>query len=239
MADIVGIAIAMPPSSNGGHGRIRRRDGRRRGDVMMRSPRRAGARCQTTPHVYAELAAEAVSGIDGAFLAVDHEGSRHLLLSVDSDIEPVTDERSRGIRALTRPLSVQGQPERHFVECSARRSAARMSSTSSRPRSSHRSSRARSAPDAVRNTLARWRRFWGAAPVGGLTGEEIRGLFGELWFLAVWLLPHGQARLPIGSARRGPSRLSMAGPRVGGQGHRIGPRSYPSHQRTRPARTAR
>jgi len=51
------------------------------------------------------------------------------------------------------------------------------------------------APDAVRSTLARWRRFWGAAPTGGLTDQEIRGLFGELWFLAVWLLPHGHDQI--------------------------------------------
>jgi hypothetical protein len=49
------------------------------------------------------------------------------------------------------------------------------------------------AAEAVRETLARWRRFWGAVPAGGLRPDEIRGLFGELWFLLVWLLPHGSA----------------------------------------------
>jgi hypothetical protein len=47
------------------------------------------------------------------------------------------------------------------------------------------------AVDAVGVTVARWRRFWGAGPPEGLRPEEIRGLFGELWFLLVWLLPHG------------------------------------------------
>lgn len=131
-------------------------------------------------------------GVDGAFLAVDHEGARHLLLGVDSDIEPVTDERSRGIRALTRPLSVQGQPQRHFVDiiCTAisGQGVFNLVATVILGQVEH----GAAATDAVRSTLSRWRRFWGAAPAGGLTGEEIRGLFGELWFLAVWLLPHGK-----------------------------------------------
>ena len=45
--------------------------------------------------------------------------------------------------------------------------------------------------DAVAASLAKWRRFWSTAPLEGLTPEEIRGLFGELWFLLIWLLPHG------------------------------------------------
>ncbi|HEX8083351.1 MAG TPA: PD-(D/E)XK motif protein [Solirubrobacteraceae bacterium] len=140
---------------------------------------------------YAELAADAVPGLDRAFLAVDHEGVRHLLLGVDHEIEPVTDERSRGLRVLTRALSVQGQRERHFVDvmCTAVSGQEVFNLVSTAILEAV--ERGVDPPDAVRGTLARWRRFWGAAPTGGLTGEEIRGLFGELWFLAVWLLPHG------------------------------------------------
>jgi len=145
--------------------------------------------------VYAELAAEAVPGIDGTFLAVDHEAARHLLLGVGEDVELVSDERSRGIRALTRPLSVQGRPERTFVDvlCTAisGQEVFNLVASAILDRVEH----GAAASDAVNGTLARWRRFWGAAPMGGLTGEEIRGLFGELWFVAVWLLPHGHDQL--------------------------------------------
>jgi hypothetical protein len=145
--------------------------------------------------VFAELAAEAMAGIDGAFVAVDHDGARHLLLSVEPDADPVTDERSQGIRAFTRALSVQGQPERHFVDvvCTtvSGQDVFNVVATAVLNQVEH-----GAAPqEAVASTLARWRRFWGTAPVGGLTGEEIRGLFGELWFLAVWLLPHGNDQL--------------------------------------------
>ncbi len=44
--------------------------------------------------------------------------------------------------------------------------------------------------EAVATVLARWRRFWGSVPEVGLSPDQVRGLFGELWFLLVWLLPH-------------------------------------------------
>ncbi|HEX3432461.1 MAG TPA: PD-(D/E)XK motif protein [Solirubrobacteraceae bacterium] len=145
--------------------------------------------------VFAELAAEAISGTEGAFLAVDHEGARHLLVAADSDTELVSDDRSRGVKALTRPLSVQGEPERQFIDvlCTtiSGQDVFNLVASAILQQIKH----GGNAPDAVRSTLARWRRFWGAAPVGGLTGEEIRGLFGELWFLAFWLLPHGTDQL--------------------------------------------
>jgi len=49
--------------------------------------------------------------------------------------------------------------------------------------------------EAVASSLAKWRRFWSTAPLEGLTPEQIRGLFGELWFLLVWLLPHGHEQV--------------------------------------------
>jgi len=138
-----------------------------------------------------DMAAEAVPGIDGAFLAVDRDGAHHLLLAVDRDIEPINDDRSRGIRALTRQLTVQAQPERHFIDvvCALPPGWDVFNLVASTI--VEQIERGLAASDAVRQTLARWRRFWGATPTPGLTEEEVRGLFGELWFLAVWLLPHG------------------------------------------------
>lgn len=145
--------------------------------------------------VYAELAAETIIGVDGAFLAVDHEGLRHLLLGVAQEIEPVTDERSRGVRVLTRPLSVQGHRERHFVDVMCTAVSGQEVFNLVVTAILEQVERGVDAQDAVPSTLARWRRFWGAAPAGGLSVEEIRGLFGELWFLAVWLLPHGHEQV--------------------------------------------
>jgi hypothetical protein len=114
---------------------------------------------------------------------------------VADDVDPVTDERSRGIRALTRPLSVQGQPERNFVDVLCTTVSGQEEFNLVATLILRQVAQGGEAAEAVRTTLARWRRFWGAAPVGGLTGEEIRGLFGELWFLDVWLLPHGHEQV--------------------------------------------
>ena len=141
--------------------------------------------------VYAELAAHPLKDVDGVFLAVDHEGARHFLLAIPEDGTVVSDEHSRGIRAVTRPLSVQQQPERLFIDvlCTAvgGQDVFNLVGTAIVDQVDQGGDPA----EAVRTTLARWRRFWGAAPAGALTPQEIRGLFGELWFLAVWLLPHG------------------------------------------------
>jgi hypothetical protein len=53
----------------------------------------------------------------------------------------------------------------------------------------------------VNAVLARWRRFWGLLPRNLLTETEIAGLFGELWFLHVWLAPAVGLPLAVNSWR--------------------------------------
>jgi hypothetical protein len=110
-------------------------------------------------------------------------------------MEPVSDERSRGIRVLTRPLSVQGRPERLFVDVICSTLAGQDVFNLVGSAVIEQIELGVAPPDAVRTTLGRWRRFWSGVPASGLTGEELRGLFGELWFLFVWLLPHGIGHL--------------------------------------------
>lgn len=144
----------------------------------------------TRSDVFAELIAEAVTGVDGAYLAVDHEGTRHLLLVADQAVERLADERSRGIRVLTRPLSVQGQPERVFIDVMCSTSGGQDVFNLVASAVIEQIELGALPAEATRSTLGRWRRFWSAVPPSGLTAEEIVGLFGELWFLAVWLIPH-------------------------------------------------
>ena len=150
--------------------------------------------------IYAELAAERAAAVDGAFLAVDHDGLRHLLLSVSSDTAAFTDDRSRGIHTLTRPLSVQGRPEKHFIDVICTTISGQDVFNLVVSAILTQLEQGGTPAEAVQTTLTRWRRFWGAAPSDGLTAEEIRGLFGELWFLASWLLPHdiGQVKHWLG-----------------------------------------
>ena len=173
-------------------------------------------------HVYAELAAEAVPGVDGVFLAVDHEGARHLLLSVESDVEPFTDERSRGIRALTRPLSVQGQPERHFVDVLCTAVSGQEVFNLVATAILGQVDQGAAAPEAVRNTLARWRRFWGAAPAGGLRGRRSAASSVSCGFS-----PSGSFPTAPGSSRTG---LAPPAPATTSSGRSLRWRRRPPHQ---------
>jgi hypothetical protein len=144
---------------------------------------------------YGELEARPIDLVPGPLLAVDHEGARHVLLPIPDDSHGWTDDRSRGIRAVTRQLSVQGQPERPFIDV-----------LSSDPHSKdvfnlvadamvEQLHQGATPAEAVAGTLARWRRFWGAAPDTALSAEELRGLFAEIWFLTFWLLPQGPGEI--------------------------------------------
>ena len=149
----------------------------------------------TRSELFAELAASPVPNADGVFLAVDHDGVRHLLLATEGEDDPVNDDRSRGVHALTRPLAVQGQAEREFIDVVCTSTAGQDVFNLVASAIVESISQGGDPPEAVRGTLARWRRFWGTAPEPGLTPQELRGLIGELWFLAVWLLPHGHEQV--------------------------------------------
>jgi hypothetical protein len=60
------------------------------------------------------------------------------------------------------------------------------------------------APEVVRRVLAKWRRFWGQMAKPVLSRQEILGLFGELWFLSVWLIPLAGAAQAV-TRWRGPN----------------------------------
>jgi hypothetical protein len=141
--------------------------------------------------IFAELVAHPLAGVEGVFLAVDHDGARHLLLPVPDASTPISDDHSRGIHAITRPLSVQKQQERQFIDVLCTATTGQDVFNLVGTAIVEQFAQGADVVDAVRTTLARWRRFWGAAPTGGLTPQEIRGLFGELWFLTVWVLPTG------------------------------------------------
>lgn len=139
---------------------------------------------------YGSLRAHRLAGSD-VVLAVDHEGRHHLLLPIASIEAGFTDRRSRGVLVVPRLLEVEDQPARPFLDvCCSDRTANQAFNFVSNSLLDELEKRV-STVAAVQTALARWRRFWGAVPREGLRDEEIRGLFGELWFLRVWLLPNG------------------------------------------------
>lgn len=141
---------------------------------------------------YGTLNARRMADSD-AVLAVDHDRRHHLLLPIAALDEGFTDHRSRGIIVGPRMLEVETQPARPFLDmcCSDRTANGAFDLVANGLLDEL--DRQVGTIAAVQTALARWRRFWGLTPSEGLSAEEMRGLFGELWFLLVWLLPHGAA----------------------------------------------
>lgn len=140
---------------------------------------------------YGRLNANRVNADTDMFLAVDHDGNRHALLFLGNTEEAFADERSRGLTVHGRQLEVEGEAERLFLDitCTDRNGKDAFNLVVSEIL---RHLMAGTEPiNAVKITLARWRRFWGSAPGNGLSSDEVLGLFGELWFMLVWLAPYG------------------------------------------------
>jgi putative PD-(D/E)XK family protein DUF4420 len=140
---------------------------------------------------FGHLNAKRVNDQSAVVLAVDHDGRRHILLPVDSANDQLNDNRSRGLSITTRGLEVEAQPERFFIDLCCIDGAGHDAFDLLGNALINELEAGAPIIDAVKGTVARWRRFWGAAPPEGLSPEEVRGLFAELWFLLVWSLPHG------------------------------------------------
>lgn len=143
---------------------------------------------------YGEFVAHRVHLSPDVFLASDHDAAPHLLLALPTATD-LHDDQSRGIRVVAHPLRVEGRGEAPFIDVistdPASREMFRLVTTEIVE-----TVRAGVTPvDAVQSTLARWRRFWAAVPEIGLTADQVRGLFGELWFLLFWLIPHDRTHV--------------------------------------------
>lgn len=122
--------------------------------------------------------------------ALDAEGRRHLLIALRENEDGLRDTQSRGVHVETRNLVVRGQPATRYLDIQCLditgypaldliggELAAELSKPGVVP------------ADIVKRVLAKWRRFWGLLPRTMLSKEEVIGLFAELWFFLVWLIP--------------------------------------------------
>lgn len=139
--------------------------------------------------------------------ALDSEGRRHLLIALQENEDALRDTQSRGVHVDTRDLIIRGHPSARYLDIQCLDVAGHpvldqigdeliiaLSVPEAMP------------ADIVKRVLAKWRRFWGLLPRTMLSREEILGLFAELWFFLVWLLPSAGAsetvqrwRSPMGS----------------------------------------
>ncbi|MEK6806631.1 MAG: PD-(D/E)XK motif protein [Pseudomonadota bacterium] len=154
------------------------------------------------PEVWARLAGEQPQGevlwarraapdvTDRLVAALDAEGRRHFLVLLLAGEGGLKDAHSRGLEVTTRELTIPQHESGRWLDITCRDAsgheafdliggelAARLISDNA------------PAPEVVRRVLAKWRRFWGQMARPVLSRQEILGLFGEIWFLSVWLVP--------------------------------------------------
>lgn len=121
---------------------------------------------------------------------LDASDRRHLLIKLSLEEDELKDSQSRGLMVNTRELTVRGgSPSRYLdIECHditgypafdliGGEIAEELAHSGLQP------------AEIIRRVLGRWRRFWGQLPQELLSREEQLGLFAELWFLSVWLIP--------------------------------------------------
>jgi hypothetical protein len=122
--------------------------------------------------------------------AIDGKGHRHLLIPLDEADLNFNDTKSKGFIVVTRSLVIQGDELKKYLDIECIDSAGytifdviggeifeKLLNDKSNPVQN------------IKIILMKWRRFWGQVPQNLLTKEEQLGLFAELWFLSVWLIP--------------------------------------------------
>lgn len=123
-----------------------------------------------------------------AYIAVDDENRRHLLVAAPRS-EWLRDDQSRGLRLQGQELSIGGNPVEPYLDLCCVEPAGHPAFDLVIDRVLAHLAEGHAASAALQKTLTYWRRFWLNSLSPGPSAEELRGLFGELWFLSRWLLP--------------------------------------------------
>lgn len=126
--------------------------------------------------------------------AIDVEGQRHLLVLLLDGEGELQDQQSRGISVVTRELAIPNHEPGRYLDVVCHDTAGHEvfdligGEIADRLAAAH-----AKAPESVARVLAKWRRFWSQLPRQILSRDEQLGLFAELWFLSVWLIPRLRA----------------------------------------------
>jgi hypothetical protein len=141
------------------------------------------------PPAVGNLVAHRVHAAPDVFLAIDHESAPHLLIAIADEGAKFADDHSRGIQVVAHKLSVEQRPDALFLDVRCADITGREMFRLVADDIIEAVKQGAPPREAVESTLARWRRFWANVPPTGLSPDQVRGMFGELWFLHVWLLP--------------------------------------------------
>ncbi|OCA86023.1 hypothetical protein A8F94_14360 [Bacillus sp. FJAT-27225] len=140
---------------------------------------------------YGKLNVHRINYVSNFMLASDQVGYRHILLPLNDISEAIKDNKSRGILVYGRDLKIDDQPICPYLDvCCIQKDNNNLFNVIANE-IFNRLKGGDGASLAVSTTLNKWRKFWlrGLKPI--LSENEIKGLFGELWFLKNWLLPKG------------------------------------------------
>jgi hypothetical protein len=126
--------------------------------------------------------------------ALDADGKRHLLLLLGAGEPDSQDSQSRGVGVATRELLVPGHQAGRYLDIVCHDATGHEAFDLIGGELAERlASGQETATVCVTRVLAKWRRFWGQLPLQILSRDEQLGLFAELWFLSVWLVPSAGA----------------------------------------------
>jgi hypothetical protein len=158
------------------------------------------------PQIWERLAGEQVQGetlwarwaapevTDRLVAALDADGKRHLLVLLRAGEADIQDSQSRGVGVVTRDLAVPGHEAGRYIDITCHDAAGQEAFDLIGGELADRLASGReTATECVARVLAKWRRFWGQMPRQVLSREAQLGLFAELWFLSVWLVPRAGA----------------------------------------------
>jgi hypothetical protein len=157
---------------------------------------------RVAPELWTRLAGEEVRGetlwacraapdvTERVLAALDAHGERHLLLLLKPSEVALQDTQSRGLSVKTRDLAVPGHKAGRYLDVVCHDATGYEAFDLIGWEIAERLARGNeSAPEVIGRVLSKWRRFWGQLPLNLLSREELLGLFAELWFFSVWLVP--------------------------------------------------
>lgn len=129
-------------------------------------------------------------GDDRFLAALDVEGRRHLLIHLKPSDPDYQDTLSRGVSVVTRELVMHGHAPGRYLDIVCQEPAGHEAFDIIGEELGERLALGREAvTESVAHVLAKWRRFWGQLSQQHLSYEQQLGLFAELWFLSIWLIP--------------------------------------------------
>lgn len=124
------------------------------------------------------------------YCGLDVNRVRHFLIKLSDEDQDVCDNQSRGLTVATRKLVLSDNIPSRYLDIECKEISGYSSFNFIGEEIVNEMVYGHKKPiDAVKGVLAKWRRFWGQLPQQILSREAQIGLFAELWFIHVWLLP--------------------------------------------------